>query len=164
MSTVVNPEQGVHQDRFMAVAFTQPWPDQSDMPDWHQHLTIFPWARGDIAATAQALERIAPVIKPISSLVIEKADFGTKEPLPVWLLGPIPVLRGLHNVCLAYLTGLARIEDPTFVGEKYTPHITYHQSDPQFDVGDSLAIGAISLIQKVGDRRVIAKTIELGDA
>ena len=31
-------------------------------------------------------------------------------------------------------------------------------------VGDQLEIKAISLVQKIGDRRVIAKTIELGDA
>lgn len=159
----VGSEQLGAQERFIAVAFTQPWPDQSDMPDWHQHMTIFPWVRGDLAATGRVLEQFAPALRPINAAVVEGADFGKGQPLPVWLLGPAPVLRGLHKVCLALLNNVASLEDATFTGEKYTPHITIHPQHPELAPSEELVIRAISLVHKVGDHRVIYKTIGLGD-
>ena len=156
-------EPTVAQDRFIAVDFTQPWPDQSGISDWHQHLTVFPWVRGDLVATGRVLEQFAPTLRPINATVIEAADFGVREPLSVWLLGPEPVLRGLRKVCLALLTNVASLENTTFTGEKYTPHITVHRQHSELVQGEELVIRAISLVQKVGDRRLIHKTVELGD-
>jgi hypothetical protein len=160
MSSSGNPDGGL-QDHFMAVAFTQAWPVPSQMPQWHQHLTIFPWARGDLVAAAQALEEFALVIKPITATVLELSDFGHYTPLPVWLLDPVAALRSLHKIGLASLAGVAGLENASFSGDNYRPHITVRPHHPPLQSGDRIEIQGISLVQKVGDQRHIYKTIEL---
>jgi hypothetical protein len=150
--------------KFMAVAFTESRAqERSVLPRWPQHITLFPWAEGDIDKVVAAIENNVVDLAPITVNIAGKGELGTKHDVPAWLLEPQDVLRGLHNALLGSLREAgAVVRSETGVGPKYNPHITEKPGQPTYQPGDELYIDRISLVeQKPAGYKHVYRQIDL---
>jgi len=147
----------------MAVYFPEAYPEGSIMPEWHQHLTIVPWVRGDVEGNCRALGQMASQFQPFTARVVDEAWFGPRRDIPVWLIEPTDILMAIHKA--VYHTLDAAVVDGSemkHMREGYIPHITPKPQQPELYLGDTFAIDSISIVTKHDNIRTIYRNLRLG--
>lgn len=148
-------------ERFMVVHFTEPHEQGKTMRRWDQHLTIVPWAEGDLEAASTRLERTLSGFSGFEATVYASDNFGPNKNSPVWLIEPTDLLQGLHNAVHRIIKHTATIDDETHLGENYKPHITRWPGHPLLHTDDTFKIRNISIVRKTDNIKYIHKNIRL---
>lgn len=115
---------------------------------WPLHITLVPWFYGAMDMPLQrALQIVARPIAPVTVRVGGEALFGPNKDIPVNVISNPEALHELHeSLLVAVQTAEGVVENPQFIGDTYTPHITHHGSGRRHE-GDAVQVGDFHLVQ-----------------
>jgi hypothetical protein len=150
------------EDRLMVVYFTKPQPVGTKMPEWYQHMTILPWLRGNVQLATKALRSLHDFNDEIFAVAQGEDYFGPNGEVHVKKIRPNPRLQQLH-LALKGLVEFAgcHLEDETYAGENYQPHISLKPDQPPIPDGKAFFIDKLSVVQKINNTRLVKAQIDL---
>lgn len=151
----------IGNERFMVVAFTEHQPDRREFSVWPQHMTIVPWLQGH---RLQATTRITDAVTDFGAFEVvvgAEEQFG-EGGVPVWILEANAAIKGLHAAVLGAATKYGtELEDVTYTGDAYRPHITKKAGQSTLHLGQTITVNEISVIGKRSNAKLIFKNIVL---
>lgn|GEM_PF-2829381 len=149
-------------EQFMVVHFTEPQAEGVEMPTWHQHVTVVPWAEGDMEAATEALAITLAGFGPLGARVSERKMFGDGKDIPVLTIEPLDAFRSLHNAVLATVEEHSRLTvDRRHTGPKYKPHITQKPDHPERNIGDEFQLDHLTVVRWLDHTRLIYRNVPL---
>lgn len=150
-------------ERFMFMACTQYNSECQPLPEWPQHMTVTPWMTGDVVPLIEEIEdHIGSSIGTIQALITGEEHFGPHNEVKVWTLEETDLIRSLHTRALELTSRLGTpLEDETFVGLRYRPHITQKPGQPERSIGQRLFLTHVSVVGKVAGQKTILRNIGL---
>lgn len=144
-------------ERFMVVAFTERQETRQSFGTWPQHMTIVPWM---CKYRLQATNRIWSAVSglaPVRAVVNDTAQYGPKGDVGVWTLEKSAALLSLHQLVMeAAVKYGTELEDATFVGDAYAPHISQKHGQATHNVGEELTFPEVSII---AHHEMLGKTV-----
>ncbi|MEO8105399.1 MAG: 2'-5' RNA ligase family protein [Candidatus Saccharibacteria bacterium] len=148
-------------ERFLVVAFTDQWPEGQPLANWPQHMTVTPWMVGDKGVVISAVAAVAAEVKPLEVSISGLDEFGPDHDIPVWTLGPREQLVGLHKAVVRRIGEAAALDDDTYAGDRYAPHMSVKPSQPRHSLGDRLVLRSLSVIGKDAGQKIIHRNLPL---
>lgn len=144
-------------ERFMVVAFNEHQETRQSFGTWPQHMSIVPWmCKFRLQATNRIWSAVSD-LAPVQAVVNDTAQFGPKGNFKVWTLEKSAALLSLHQLVMeAAVKYGTELEDATFVGDTYAPHISRKRGQVQHSIGDELTFPEISII---ANHEMLGKTV-----
>lgn len=122
--------------------------------DWPLHITLMPWFLCGRVGELDA--KIAKLTSSTGSFDVQvggEAMFGSKRNIKVNIIKPSTRLTKLHNLLLASVKTLGRIDvDEQFTAEGYRAHVT-HSNGRHKNRGDRIRINSIHLTELTDESR-----------
>lgn len=144
----------------MVVFFPEPHAS-GPMPDWHRHMTIYPWICAPPERVADFTRGQVAQLDPIVVSVIGEAILGQTHKVSVDVLGPSESLRGLHTLFHRQFADLL-IDARDEQGARYLPHVTIKDHQQPLKVGDTLLMRSLSVVTWKAGERALHETISFG--
>jgi 2'-5' RNA ligase len=148
--------------KFVTVSFTEgPIPAEFADKDWPFHVTLLPSIETgeDEAALTARIAQICARHAPIEVVGESRQMFGPEHNVPVTEVSCPAELVALRD---ALKDGYG--SDVVFTARPYPtyrPHVTDYRGS-SLPVGATARLDAVSLVEKIGDRYVVACTVPLG--
>lgn len=146
----------------MVMAFTDEPPEEyRPFEAWPQHITVVPWMQG---RRLQATNRISDAVQgtALINITIDSESLLGKNDVAVWMLAPSIALASLQQVVYAAATKVdTKIEDDSYIGDNYRPHITKKLHQPNRIIGESLTLSQLAVVGKHDNHRMVFKNIAL---
>jgi hypothetical protein len=151
------------KNRFMVAHLVGEHRTGETFTTWPQHITVMPWFS---ATEYEALMGFADSIKVIESVPVKinavdlgySAKYGHEHSTNVRPIRDSVAIGVMHGILLAHF-GKAVI-DKTFVGGRYSPHMTVNDQDP--GLGAAYVIDSLCLVKHAVKHKTIIAAERFG--
>lgn len=144
-------------ERLYLAYLTENWPVGASGPRNPQHLTLVPPFQASPKAAAEAASSAAHKFSPFTVQVSRRSHLSRSRSIPVFLIEPNQALIDLHTSLIGLVAARGiDVESLSHTKTNYRPHITLRPSQQtDLQVGQTLLIDHIAVIQKVEEQRIV---------